>query len=45
MPVEYNTFATSTLIVYRFEINNYFQEKPDDASICIIPMFYTTPTV
>ena len=33
MPVEYNTFATSTLIVYGYEINNYFQEKHDDTSI------------
>lgn len=33
MHVEYNTFATYTLIVYRFEINNYFQEKHDYASI------------
>ena len=33
MLVEYNACATSTLIVYGFEINNYFEEKHDDASI------------
>ena len=33
MPVECNTSGTFALIVYRFEINNCFQEKHDDASI------------
>ena len=33
MPVECNTSGTFTLVVYRFEINNYFQQKHNDASI------------